>query len=110
MRIVLNFGILKIPLPIPTRSDQYNAGPVEVSLTKTAITKMGISKTETKQRQRNRSKILFRKLWGHDLNSPEFGIVSPQFPKALRIPASLLSSHPKQSLNHTGVQNRFLFE
>ena len=51
VRIVLNFGILKIPLPTPTRSDQYNAGPLEVSLIKIAITSMGSNKTEINQRE-----------------------------------------------------------
>jgi hypothetical protein len=60
-----------------SRSDQYNAGPLEVSLTKAAIIRRGNNKTGTKQRKRNKSKILF-------------------------IPASLGSLLPNRSLNHTG--------
>jgi hypothetical protein len=59
IRIVLNFGILKISLPTPTRSDQYNADPLEVSLTKSAMTRMGNNKTGTKQREMIKSNILF---------------------------------------------------
>ena len=51
IRIVLNFGILKILSPIPTRSDQYNAGRLEVSLSKIAITSMGSNKTGINQRE-----------------------------------------------------------
>ena len=59
VRIVLNFGILKILLPTPTRSDQYSAGPLEVSLIKTVIIKMGTNKKTTKQIEKNKSNTLF---------------------------------------------------
>ena len=49
MRIVRNFGILKIVLLIPTLSDQYNTGPFEVSLTINPITKIGILKKHNKK-------------------------------------------------------------
>jgi hypothetical protein len=57
--MVLNFGILKILFSTPTRSDQYKAGPLEVTLIKAAITKMGANKTIIKQEERMRSNNLF---------------------------------------------------
>ena len=59
IRIVLNFGILKIELFTPTRSDQYKADPLDVSLTKTMSTKRGTSKTSAKPMDRNKSNIRF---------------------------------------------------
>jgi hypothetical protein len=60
IRIVLNFGILKILLPTPTRSDQYSAGPLEISLTKTAMIKIGTDKTIIKQRENSKLNIFLR--------------------------------------------------
>jgi len=42
--MVRNFGILKILLCMPTRSDQYNAGPADVNLIATAMNIIGILK------------------------------------------------------------------
>ena len=57
--MVRNLGIRKILLLIPTRSDQYKAGPLEVSFIKAAITKIGSNKTRKKQRETNKSKTRF---------------------------------------------------
>ena len=59
MRIVRNFGILKIVLLIPTLSDQYNTGPFEVSLTINPTIKTGILKKHNKKPAITRSKIRF---------------------------------------------------
>jgi hypothetical protein len=49
MRIVRNLGILKIVLLIPTLSDQYSAGPSEVSFTINPTTKIGTLKKHNKK-------------------------------------------------------------
>ncbi len=56
MRMVLNLGILKIVLLIPTLSDQYNAGPLEVSFTINPVIRIGILKTHNKHQAITRSK------------------------------------------------------
>jgi hypothetical protein len=40
--MVRNLGILKIVLPFPTLSDQYNTGPLEVAFTSRAIISSGM--------------------------------------------------------------------
>jgi hypothetical protein len=49
----------KIPLFLPTRSDQYKAGPFDVNLTNTAIIIMGSSNITVAVRAKIRSNNLF---------------------------------------------------
>jgi hypothetical protein len=58
-RIVRNLGILNMLLLIPTLSDQYNAGPLEVSFTINPITRIGMLKKHNKKPAIARSKIRF---------------------------------------------------
>jgi len=77
VRMLLNFGMLKILLLRPTRSDQYRIGPAEVTRTSSASIIRGMDRTSTKKtaspksnkRFKNHlgalSKILLRgKKWG----------------------------------------------
>jgi len=57
--MVRNLGILKIPLLMPTLSDQYNAGPLEVSFTINPTTKIGTLKKHNKNPAIVRSKKRF---------------------------------------------------
>ena len=59
MRIDRNLGILKITLFFPTLSDQYNTGPFEVVLTRSAIINMGKEKTIKNIEARTISNIRF---------------------------------------------------
>ena len=54
LRIVRNFGILKIPLPLPTLLDQYNTDPGDVAFIRIAIIMNNFAK---KMRQNNANKI-----------------------------------------------------
>jgi hypothetical protein len=58
-RMVLNLGMRKIVLFWPTRSDQYNMGPGEVSFTAMATSSMGIENRMNANSETNKSKILF---------------------------------------------------
>ena len=58
-RMVLNLGMLKILLLRPTRSDQYNMGPEEVSFTAMATVSIGIKNRMNANNETNKSKILF---------------------------------------------------
>jgi len=44
---------------LPTRLDQYKAGPFEVSFTKTATKQMGSKKNKAARTARTKSKSLF---------------------------------------------------
>src|SRR5713226_3187413 len=57
--MVRNFGILKILLLRPTRSDQYRMEPLDVTLTATAITAIGMLNIGSKKRPRIRSNVRF---------------------------------------------------
>ncbi len=59
MRIDRNLGILNILLLIPTLSDQYNAGPFEVSFTINPTIRIGTLKKHNKKPAIARSKIRF---------------------------------------------------
>ena len=63
MRIVRNLGILKIILSIPTLSDQYKTGPLEVSLTINAIIRIGTLKKHNKKRAMIKSKTRFTMIY-----------------------------------------------
>ncbi len=55
-RMLRNFGILNNLLCRPTRSDQYKAGPAEVSRTATATRNTGTAKTTAAAKASKRSK------------------------------------------------------
>ena len=53
--MVLNLGILKIILSLPTRSDQYIIGPLEVTATEMTIMSIGIENTTLTIKANNKS-------------------------------------------------------
>ena len=63
MRIDRNLGILNILLLIPTLSDQYNAGPFEVSFTINPTIRIGTLKKHNKKPAIVRSKIRFIRIY-----------------------------------------------
>ena len=59
IRMVRNFGILKILLFRPTRSEQYSTGPGDVTLTKNATIKAGMPKQSKAAQEQMISKKRF---------------------------------------------------
>ena len=57
-RILRNFGILKIVLFLPTRSDQYRTGPLDVKRTAIATSSTGTNKIRAARQPRKISKTL----------------------------------------------------
>jgi hypothetical protein len=74
-----NFGILKILLFCPTRSDQYKAGPGEVMRTNKAINVIGTTNTKAAVEPNNKSNKRFKELIALSLRqlSLSLGQVSP---------------------------------
>src|SRR5215207_7367156 len=68
MLMLRNLGMRNRRLLRPTRSDQYKAGPSEVSRTSRATTAIGSANTHAAQRPKPRSKTRFKPisaaLWG----------------------------------------------
>jgi len=63
MRIVRNLGILNILLSIPTLSDQYKTGPLEVNLINNAIKNMGMLNKSNKEIAKIKSKMRFMTIY-----------------------------------------------
>jgi hypothetical protein len=59
MYMVRNFGILKIALLIPTRSDQYRTGPSDVSFTSKATRSIRILERNKRKTDNTTSKRRF---------------------------------------------------
>jgi len=57
--MLLNFGILKIELLMPTLLDQYKAGPLEVNLTHNATRLMGTTRIQEAVMAKIKSNNLF---------------------------------------------------
>lgn len=80
--MVRNLGILKIVLFIPTLSDQYRTGPLEVSFASSAISSIGMPKTIKRTEAVVKSKDLFI--------SRDFSLAKPRSPFKSELPLSLL--------------------
>jgi len=63
MRIVRNLGILNILLSLPTLSDQYKTGPLEVNLINNAIKNMGMLNKSNKEIAKIKSKMRFMTIY-----------------------------------------------
>jgi len=57
--MLLNFGILKMILFLPTRSDQYRTFPTDVVFTTIAINTIGINKINNSTMEKTTSNNLF---------------------------------------------------
>lgn len=67
-----NLGMLKIRLSCPTRSDQYRAGPREVSLTRMATSNIGSASTRQAATATKMSKKRFMIKIGTTVQMPSY--------------------------------------